>query len=424
MVWPVILLLSSCARLHPPPAAPPVPAPPSLAGLTDAQWLRDLDHLRRNVNRVHEHLMYSLGRHQEFEDRVRRFREDLPSLDVDQRIARLLGAVAALNDPHTRLAFRPARRFPLSFFWFKEGIFVTAAGPGYERLKGVELTGVGEASLASAVALLSDIVPHENESRLKDRLPALLPLGEILRGVGLVPEAGRTSFSFRDLEGRTFETEVESGPWTPGRPAWARPAPGPLPLFLSRMEEFYWYEHLEGSRTVYFQYNTCHDRPGRPFHDFSDALLEFIRRHDVGRVIIDLRHNAGGYSQLLRPFIRGLSRLRVIDRPGGLYVIIGRRTFSAAVLNALELRRTTGAVLVGEPTGGKPSHYGDIRFFALPESRLVVSYPTQYIWQEGVLETSLVPDHIVEPSVHDWMAGRDPVLEGILRGDFQERPVR
>lgn len=413
-------VLSSCARLHPPPSAPPSPAPPALADLTDAQWLRDLDHLRRNINRVHENLMYSLAGHREFEDRARRFREALPSLNVDERMAGLLRVVAALNDPHTRIAFRPTRRFPLAFFWFKEGLFVTAAEPGHERLLGAELVGIDQASLAPVISLLSELVPHENESRLKDRLPVLLSLGEVLRGLGIIPSADRASFAFRDLEGKTFEAEVEARPWTAGRPEWARKAAGETPLFLSDMDTFYWYEYLEGSRTVFFQYNSCHDMPGRPFHEFSDALLAFIRSHEVDRVVVDLRHNPGGYSQLLRPFIRGLARLRKIDHPDGLYVIVGRRTFSAAVLNALELRRTTRAVLVGEPTGGKPSHYGDIRFFALPASRLTVSYPTQYIWREGVLETSMVPDHVVEPSIRDWIAGRDPALEGILRGDFRQ----
>jgi hypothetical protein len=413
------VVLTCCARLRLPPSASPPSERPALAGLSDAQWLRDLDHLRRNINRVHENLMYSLAKHREFEDRVRRLRADLPALDVDERMVRVLRTVASLGDPHTRVSFRPTRRFPLEFFWFREGIFVTAAAPEYEHLVHAEVVGVEQAPLGPVISLLTEIIPHENESRLKDRLPGFLALGEILSGLRIIPSADKATFSFRDPDGRAFDAEVEARPWASGRPDRPRPASGETPLFLANRDMFYWFKYLEGSRTVFFQYNSCHDRPGLPFHRFSDALLEFVRRHEVDRVVVDLRHNSGGYSQLMRPFIRGIARVKKIDRPGGLVVIVGRRTFSAAVLNALELRREAGAILVGEPTGGKPSHYGDIRFFALPESRLTVSYPTQYIWQEGVLISSLEPDHTVEPSVRDWMAGRDPALEGILRGDFR-----
>lgn len=412
------LAVASCARLHPPPPAalslPPTVAP---ADLTDAQWLQDLDHLRRNINKVHEHLMYSLPKHQEFEERVRRFRADLSSLNPDERMAGLLRVIAALGDPHTRIAFRPTTIFPLEFYWFKEGIFVTAADPGYEDLLHAEVVGLGRSPLESVVASIKEIIPHENEWRLKDRLPGYLALGEILHGLGLIPSAEEAVFAFRTMDGKAFEARVEARPFKEGRPP--RPDRQDIPIYLANPNKFYWYRYLEGSHTVFFQYNSCHDMPGLPFVDFSNELLTFIRRHDVERVVVDLRHNYGGFSGLMRPFIRAMTRIRKADLPGGLYVIIGRRTFSAAVLNALELRRTAHAVLVGEPTGGKPSHYGDIRFFALPASRMTVSYPTQYIWREGVLKPSLMPDHLIEPSVEDWISGRDPVLEAILLGQLE-----
>lgn len=417
--WPALLLglaLAACAPTHPPPTATPALPPLTLADITEAQWLRDLDHLRRNLNKVHEYLMYSLAKHREFEDRVRRFRDELPALNPDERMIGLMRVIASLGEPHTRIAFRPKRAFPLEFYWFKEGLFVIGADPGYEDLLHAEVVGLGPAAVASVISTLGEIIPHENEWRLKDRAPIYLSFAEILHGLKLIPDPEEAGFVFRDLEGRTFEAVVNARPFGDGRPP--RAAAAAAPLYLSHPDKFYWFHYLQDRRTVFFKYNSCHDMPGHPFSNFLSELLVFIRSHEVDRIVVDLRHNSGGYPQLLGPFIRTMARIKRAGRGGTLHVAVGRRTFSAAVLNALDLRRTAQAILVGEPTGGKPSHYGDIRFFSLPFSRLNVSYPTQYIWREGVLAESVAPDHLVEPSIHDWIAGRDPVLEGLLRGDF------
>ena len=46
-------------------------------------------------------------------------------------------------------------------------------------------------------------------------------------------------------------------------------------------------------------------------------------------------------------------------------------------LAALSLWHGFRATLVGEPTGGKPNAYGDVRTFSLPNSRLVIRYSTK-----------------------------------------------
>ncbi|MBK6490948.1 MAG: hypothetical protein IPF97_04295 [Sphingomonadales bacterium] len=50
-------------------------------------------------------------------------------------------------------------------------------------------------------------------------------------------------------------------------------------------------------------------------------------------------------------------------RWGGLYLLIGPQTFSAAQNLANRLERETLAIFVGTPTGGAPNHYGDATLF-------------------------------------------------------------
>jgi C-terminal processing protease CtpA/Prc len=117
----------------------------------------------------------------------------------------------------------------------------------------------------------------------------------------------------------------------------------------------------------------------------------------------------------MRPLIDELEAGRRNGREHGLFVLIGRRTFSSAVLNAIDLKQKAGAVLVGEPAGGEPNHYGEARSFELPYSGLSVQYSTKYFdtYRDG--GETLVPDIAAPPRFEELAAGRDPAIEAVMR---------
>jgi hypothetical protein len=52
--------------------------------------------------------------------------------------------------------------------------------------------------------------------------------------------------------------------------------------------------------------------------------------------------------------------------------------FTSGLLNAIDLRQKTNATFVGEATGGKPNHFGEVGNFRLPNSRLQVNYAKRF----------------------------------------------
>ncbi|MFA7635568.1 MAG: peptidase S41, partial [Bacillota bacterium] len=176
----------------------------------------------------------------------------------------------------------------------------------------------------------------------------------------------------------------------------------------------YWYEYLPEHKTVYFQYNSCANMEEKSFSAFSRDLFRFIDENDVDRLIVDLRNNGGGNSLVMQPFISKIrgSSLKHEDR---LFVVLGRRTFSSALLNALELRNSTQATFVGEPTGGRPNHHGEVRTLFLSNIGITVGYSTKYFRYSREDTDSMVPDVIIEPSIASFAAGRDPVVDWILQ---------
>lgn len=92
-----------------------------------------------------------------------------------------------------------------------------------------------------------------------------------------------------------------------------------------------------------------------------------------------------------------------INRKENLKVIIGRETFSSALLNAYEFKFDTNAEIIGEPSGGKPNCYGEILKFTLPNSRFIVNYSTRYyklIEDDTIL--ALYPDINIQESISDY----------------------
>jgi C-terminal processing protease CtpA/Prc len=93
-------------------------------------------------------------------------------------------------------------------------------------------------------------------------------------------------------------------------------------------------------------------------------------------------------------------------------VLIGPETFSSAVQNAAELKQELKAKLVGEPTGGLPSGYGEVKTLTLPYSKVIVRYTTKNFGRPH--GDVLRPDISAPRTLADALHGRDPVLEAAL----------
>jgi hypothetical protein len=239
----------------------------------------------------------------------------------------------------------------------------------------------------------------------------------VLNALGILPDMERGRFTFVDASGRRFE--MEFSPVATTAPVNTLPAPflarAPVPLYRSRPSSlFYWYEHLADQKTVYFQYNRCREMSSQSFASFSQELIAFIDTHAVERVVIDLRQNGGGNSSILLPFINAIRARPSLNQRGKVFVAIDNGTFSSGMLNAVNLQQMTQAILVGEPTGGKPNSYGEVLSFTLPNSKLIVNYSVKLFTTVPGDPPSVMPDLLVELSMDDYLAGRDPVLEAIL----------
>jgi hypothetical protein len=412
----IVLLIFLMAALM---AAPGQAAPrqPGTQMSERDQWAADLDYLAKELPARHKNLYFKISA-ERFQAEVAALKARIPKLSRPEFLADLARLVASVGDSHTSFTVIPQKAFPLKLSWFKEGICVTDTASEYAELLDGRLESVDGHPVEDVVRAFSGIIPHDNDAQVEDFVPRFLASSEHLLGLGLIAEPDEATFMVRAPSGRRVSAKMTSVPLGAiKRVTWAAPAvdPARLPLYRRTAGSAYEYAYLADSRTLYFAYNSCRDVPGKPFAVFAGGLWDAVRTNPVERLVIDLRNNGGGDSSILDPFIAQLAADKAINRQGRLFVILGRRTFSSAILNAIDLKKKTEALFYGEPTGGKPNHYGEIQTLTLPHLGLKVSYSTKYFQFVEGDEPSLVPDVLVELTLEDYLALRDPVLEAILK---------
>ena len=248
----------------------------------------------------------------------------------------------------------------------------------------------------------------------------------LLNALGLSPEEQKITLAIRTLGGEARTAVVttdasEPNIWNvlPNPKTWInvpQTVPGPMPLYVKNMGSNYWFEYLPANKTLYFQYNRVLDDSQESLALFSERLFKSIDEHEVNKLVIDMRWNNGGNTYLNQPLLYGLIRNEKVNQHGKLFVVIGRRTFSAAQNSATSFERYTNATFVGEPTGSSPTFIGEEAIFTLPYSKLLANVSDLY-WQSSRpsdYRTWIAPQIYIPPTFEAYRANRDPVMEAIL----------
>jgi hypothetical protein len=379
---------------------------------------------------------------EQFSDKQKDFGRLFPKDQFDRKLATLresvshtsdaeiiLGLMRLVADGHVshdsvRLGSMAFHRLPLSLAWFSDGLAVGAAAEEYKQALGARIIRIGSMTPEQLELAAAPYIAFENEIWLHNQSAIYLMIEEVLQHFKLTDPDGNVEITFAKADGKPFSLVVAPREWSAkGASVMATDElHAPVALYRKQPGSFYWYEYLPDSQTLYIQYNRCQNDPKLSFKDFSKGLFEFADTHTIQRTIVDLRFNSGGDSRVIGPLESGLKSRKPLIAQGHLYTLIGRNTFSSGLIAALDFRDNFHAILIGEPTGGKPNSYGEVKTIKLPNSGIEIMCTTKFfqLMTNGD-PSALMPDISVGArSLEDYLAGRDPVLDAALHRPFSK----
>jgi tetratricopeptide (TPR) repeat protein len=354
----------------------------------------------------------------------------------DDIIVEMARIVALVRDAHTGiqgLLYQSPAQFhyiPAGLYLFKDGLYIYSADALYRGAVGGKVVRIGNASTEQAIAAVAPLISADNEMAVKERAPLYLATPEVLAALGLIETVDRVPVVI-EKGGRRFPVSFATLPaprptndnWALGQrfskmPSWvdARSPGAAGPVWLRQPTEYFWDTILPGSDTLYAQFNDVANKENETVSSWVEGLRTKLQTEDVQRFVLDLRWNTGGNNYLNKPLLLALIKSEKINRPGRLFVIIGRRNFSAAQNLINDIANYTDAIFVGEPTASTPNFFGDSTGITLPNSKLVVRAST--LWWQDVDPRDrrkwTAPDLAAELTFEDYRRGRDPALDLIF----------
>jgi hypothetical protein len=391
----------------------------------DYGWRQDLAFLREEVIRLNAD--YRNGPlPAEFERRYEELRDRIPRMSDAEIFVGMNRMLAVLRQGHTSLvnpvnSRLPYRGLPFQMYLFPEGIFIVSAVEQHRSLVGSRVVSIGGVPAEEVLRRINETQSVDGDNQFISQGVNFLHSMLYLRGLGIAdsedqveitlqnPNRSRRSLNVRPVEASVF--------FEPGR---LMPPPGvQTPLFLREAGQTHWHQPLPQHDALYVQLNGISDEADESLLQYSIRLRALLAEAGPGNLILDMRFNSGGstnspgYSEFLRTMI-GFSM-----QPGRrLYVLIGRRTYSAAGNLITELEQLANAIFVGEASSECCTFYGSPSSFTLPFSRFRGSLSTLR-WslsrRGDDFRREMNPHAPVVTTAQNYFAGQDPVMATVIR---------
>jgi uncharacterized protein (TIGR03437 family) len=383
----------------------------------------DLNYVANQLPQVAPNFFANLSR-ATFQQAVNNLQTNLATLTDAEFFVNLAQLVAMPGDAHTYLYLGEmpgTQTFPFHLRWLDDGVFVTSAGPEYLETLGARIVAIAGVPIEQVVEQLGTVIPHENEQWLHYQAQTYLLQQQTLQGLGISAATAATPITFQNLDGSQVTLPVT--PSTEARISLISADTGFIPDYLVNPSTYYSFNYIPATRMLYFKYNVCQNDPTNPFASFATSFLNTLDTNPVDTLVLDFRGNTGGSDSLFNPLYNGVvKRLGTLrQNPNfALYIVVDKGTFSSGMDDAEIFKQPGLAVparVIGESTGGKPAHYGNVKPFTLPGSLIPGQYSTTFNAAPGYIsanDLSFEPDIPISTRSTDYFARFDPVMAAML----------
>lgn len=409
--------------------------------LSSMQWKEDVRYLQDKIHSDYSPLFKKVTP-EKFDKAVDDLVANIPTMKDHQIIVGIAELVALFEYGHTALWLTAWRynqivdfhQMPYNLYQFKEGVYVQGVHKDYKKAIGARVVKVGNVPIAEAMEKIKPVVSSENDQFFKAYGLNYLGVPEVLHANGIINDMSSVTLT---LEKDNSQFEVEFSPRAsesfPGSYGFIEADDNWIearnlentPLWLKNFEKKYFYEYLKEDKILYVRQSEIQDDDEKNIPQFYDEVFQFVDDNEVEKFILDVRLNGGGNNYKNKAVVTGLIKSEKINKQGKLFVVLGRRTFSACQNLVNELENYTNATFIGEPTAENVNFFGDNRTETLPNSKLAIRL--SYLWWQNKDPRDTrpwTPPHIaVDLSIDDYINNVDPVIEMIKNSEGSVKTI-
>jgi hypothetical protein len=391
--------------------------------LTKQAWREDLAYLSQEMERRHPDL-FSMIPESEFKNEITNLDRQIDTMEEVAIRAELARIVALPDDGHTFPNIFSLNLdwhvYPLAIHFFNDQLVIIDAGREHRDLIGCRITRIDDTPIAAVLDKMEPYLSVETASMRLERLCNSLGVAEWLYASGVASRLDRADYTLVDRNGRQSTVTIDAVHYLPCV-YWmmGQKVDDDVTSIAVKGERKtnYRFELLPDCQTLYFQFNlVSEDGQDETMAEFITSLDEYTKIHDFERFVIDVRNNDGGNGGLLPPLVKFLAGSKRINREGRLFILISRRTYSAAAMFTAMMQNNTKVITVGETTAQGPIFFSGPEILKLPNSGM------EFLVSSRLTAASLncdrrkyiEPDLPVEFSLEDHISGHDPCMRAAI----------
>lgn len=384
-------------------------------------WIEDINYYQNTLETKHIDLYHRISK-PELILEIDSLKSNLFKLTDFQIITELMRITQRIGggkgDGHTAVPLwnRALKKYPIQLFDFDGDVRVIGITEAHQQYLGNKLICIDGVAIEDIYKQVSKLTPFtENKYSLKDRTCSYLIISELLNAINITKRIEAAEFTFANDNGEKETIVLES--YT--KEALAGLSYETLSLVEPRisqpkdlMFENLWFTALNDFKTIYINFKTYPSEEA--MNVFSEKVYKYIQEHKSEHLIIDLRDNYGGDFYKGLTLSGWLNACDSINWKSKVYVLINRKTYSAAMVNALQFKQLLNATLVGEPSGANPNGYQDLGQFQLPNSKVLITYTKRLFRLQEKDSEGIQPDVLISSTRKAYNNGFDEVLSWVL----------
>lgn len=387
--------------------------------LSKEEWLKDIQYLDKKIEK--QFVSFDPTVKSSFKTEIDKLRKEVGDLKDYQIACEIMRLMSLLKDGHTELNIGHTNvgfiKLPLLLYFFEDSLYVIAAHQQYQDLIGKSISHFNGMPTSKVFAILQKRMSADNDMEYYHAAPGYLILPELLECIGVSDNPKKVNLSIGskiiEFEGISSE-QYSNSKWA----SLYSINSIERPIYLSGSGKYYWHKYLEGEKTMYFNFTRVNNQKGKEsIKNYFRRLFDEIDQTKPEKLIIDFRLNNGGNYGLSRPLIDAIVERPWLNQSGKIWVVNGRRTFSAASVATIYLKTETEAIVIGEPGRTHPNWSDNNEYMNLPNSNYLLEYTTRIKkhWPEKPELDRIPVDVYLPPNFQAYQSGEDVVMSYILK---------